>query len=190
MTRSRKLRILTGASLAALAVLGVSAPLAAQQVQQAPSVYSTRASTSGHFHEGELGELALVLERNLKCNCSCGLDVHSCQFQMQCDVSPRWSQRVRESLEAGQTPDAIEAGFVADFGATVLLSPPAEGFNLVGYLLPSVAIVTAGMFIGLFLRGRTGRREGLEPVTELSDEDAGRLKAALRRLDETEGPDW
>ena len=43
------------------------------------------------------------------------------------------------------------------------MSPPAEGFNLVGYLLPSVAIVVAGMFIGLFLReeipGGTPARE-------------------------------
>ena len=190
MIRSRKLATLsTGAALATL-VLSSVAPVAAQSTGPVHLGYDPSATIGGHFHNGELGELALLIEHRLKCNCSCGLDVHSCQFQMQCGTSPVWSERIRRSLEAGESQEAVEAGFVADFGTSVLMSPPAEGFNLVGYLLPSVAIVMAGMFIGLFLRGRATGRDRLAPVTELSDEDADRLQAALRRLDETEGPDW
>jgi cytochrome c-type biogenesis protein CcmH/NrfF len=70
------------------------------------------------------------------------------------------------------------------------VTPPVEGFNLVGYFLPAVAIVTAGMLIGLFAK----RGEGLRPapVTELDldDDEVERLRAELRSLDETEGPDW
>ena len=194
MKRSRTLSTLTSAALAGLVALAPAVPLQAQSTGPVhmgfdPSLPGT--SGSGHFHDGELGELALILELNIKCQCgSCSLDIHSCQFQMQCGTSPVWSERIRESLEAGESPEAIEASFVADFGTAVLMSPPAEGFNLVGYLLPSVAIVMAGMFIGLFLRGRTTGRDQLAPVTELADEDAERLRAELRRLDETEGPDW
>ena len=57
------------------------------------------ATAIARYHEGELGAKALVLERNLKCNCSCRQDVHSCQFQMQCGVSPGWSQRIRVDAE-------------------------------------------------------------------------------------------
>jgi cytochrome c-type biogenesis protein CcmH/NrfF len=181
---------LTTVAAAAMLAISSAAPLTAQSTGPVHLGYDPNASIGGHFHNGELGELALVIERHLKCNCSCGLDVHSCQFQMQCGVSPGWSERIRRSLEAGESQEAIEASFVADFGTSVLMSPPPEGFNLVGYLLPAVAIVVAGMFIGLFVRGRAGGRERLAPVTELSDEDADRLQAALRRLDETEGPDW
>jgi cytochrome c-type biogenesis protein CcmH/NrfF len=141
----------------------------------------------GHVHEGELGEMLLAIERNIRCNCSCGLDVHTCQFRMSCDVSPGWSQRIMAQLQAGQDRATIEAGFVADFGGTVLMAPPAEGFNLVGYLLPSVAIVVAGMLIGLIARG--GARAPA-PARQLSDAEAERLRDALRRLDESEGPDW
>ncbi|HUF76223.1 MAG TPA: cytochrome c-type biogenesis protein CcmH [Longimicrobiales bacterium] len=192
MKTTRTFATLTSAALAAVVALVPTAPLQAQSTTgPAPMGSIPSAAGSGHFHTGELGELALALELNLKCNCgSCSLDTHSCQFQMQCGTSPAWSERIRQSLEAGESPEAIEASFVADFGTAVLMSPPAEGFNLVGYLLPSVAIVTAGMFIGLFLRGRPGNREGLDPVTELGDEDAERLRAELRKLDETEGPDW
>lgn len=145
--------------------------------------------TAGHFHEGELGEKLMVLESNLKCDCGCGLDAHSCQFQMQCGTSPVWSLRIRQELAAGKSVDVIQAGFVADYGTEVLMLPPAEGFNLLGYLLPAVAIVTAGMLIGLLSRGGIQGRD-LVPVTELSEVDEDRLREAMRRLDESESPDW
>lgn len=153
--------------------------------------YDPNAVIGGHFHDGELGEVGLLIELNLKCNCgSCALDAHHCQYQMQCGTSPAWSERIRQSLEAGQSREAIEASFVADFGRTVIMTPPAEGFNLVGYFLPAVAIITAGMLIGLVVRRGAGYHPGLAPVTELDDEDAERLRSAIQKLDETEGPDW
>ncbi|MEQ9397764.1 MAG: cytochrome c-type biogenesis protein CcmH [Longimicrobiales bacterium] len=164
---------------AATLLLGAPAPAAAQ-IQQSP----------GHYHDGELGAKYLLIEQALKCDCGCGLDVHSCQFQMQCGTSPVWSERIRRELEAGRDIDAIKAGFVADFGGTVLMAPPAEGFNLVGYLLPSFAIVFAGMLVGLLVRRGARVDEGLEPVTELDEADRARLQAALRRLDKEEQPDW
>jgi cytochrome c-type biogenesis protein CcmH/NrfF len=136
-----------------------------------------------------LGEKLMILETALKCECGCGLDVHSCQFQMQCGTSPVWSQRIRASLEAGESVEAIQASFVADFGTTVLMMPPAEGFNLLGYLLPAVAILTAGMLVGLIARGRaTG--EAVAAAGVLSEEDEARLRAAMQKLDADESPDW
>lgn len=164
-------------------------PAAAQSTGPSHAGFDPNAPTGGHYHEGEIGEKLLVLEKALKCNCGCGLDVHSCQFQMQCGTSPVWSQRIRAALEAGQDVETIQASFVADFGGTVLMAPPPEGFNLVGYLLPSFAIVTAGMLIGLIVRGGASRSE-LAPIEQPTDDQAERLKAALRHLDESEGPDW
>jgi cytochrome c-type biogenesis protein CcmH/NrfF len=147
--------------------------------------------SSGHYHEGELGAKYLLIEQRLKCNCGCGLDVHTCQFQMQCEVSPAWSTRIRTSLEAGQTQEAIEASFVADFGPAVLMSPPPEGFNLVGYFLPALAIVTAGMLVGLVIRRGAGRPDLVPaPVKGVSDEERNRLTEELRRLEEAQSPDW
>ena len=155
-----------------------------------PAIYAQIQQSEGHYHDGELGEKYLFLETQLKCNCGCGLDVHSCQYQMQCGTSPAWSNRIRTELEQGMDEDAILAGFVTEFGPQVLMSPPAEGFNLVGYLLPALAIVTAGMFVGLVIRGGATRRETLAPVAELNDEEQARLAAELRRLEEAESPDW
>lgn len=165
------------------------APVRAQSTGPSHAGFDPNASLGGHYHEGELGDKLLGLESDLKCNCGCGLDLHSCQFQMQCGVSPVWSKRIRDALESGETVEAVEAGFVADFGTMVLLAPPLEGFNLVGYLLPVVAILGAGMLLGLLARGGTVSGEYV-PVTEPSDEDVARLREELRKLDEAEIPDW
>lgn len=172
-------QLAVAASLAIPAGTTVTPALAAQ-IQQSP----------GHYHEGELGAVYLAVEQSLRCDCGCGLDVHSCQYQMQCGTSPEWSARIRRDLEAGLTPEAIRAGFVAEFGPTVLMAPPAEGFNLVGYLLPALAIVSAGALVGLVIRGGAGRKPAVAPVEQVSDAEQARLDAELRKLEEAESPDW
>jgi cytochrome c-type biogenesis protein CcmH/NrfF len=170
-------------------LVGLAASASAQSTGPSHAGYDPNATIGGHYHEGELGEKLMVLESALKCNCGCGLDVHSCQFQMQCGTSPVWSQRIRESLEAGESVEAIQASFVAQFGTEVLMLPPPEGFNLLGYLLPGMAIVTAGVFVGVIARGNA-TRASLAPAHEVSDADEARLRAAMQKLDADESPDW
>ena len=176
-------------SVGAALAFAMATPVVAQSTGPSHDGYDPNAPVGGHYHEGELGDKLLIVETSLKCNCSCGLDVHTCQFQMQCGTSPVWSQRIRQSLVANQDVEAIQASFVADFGTVVLMSPPAEGFNLLGYLLPAVAILTAGMLVGLIARGGA-TRQALAPVEQLTDEEDERLRAAMQKLDEAEGPDW
>lgn len=185
MIARRQLQALT------IAALALAAPSFAQGQSTGTDlgVYDPTAPGGGHYHEGELGEKLMILESALKCNCSCGLDVHSCQFQMQCGVSPGWSQRIRASLEAGESVEAIQASFVADYGTTVLMMPPAEGFNLLGYFLPAMAILAAGALVGIVARGGA-TRAALAPVSELSDVQSEQIRAAMQKLDEDESPDW
>jgi hypothetical protein len=174
----------------AMAAVGLLVgPANAQSKGPAHAGFDPNAPIGGHYHEGELGDKLMVLESALKCDCGCGLDVHTCQFQMQCGTSPVWSQRIRASLERDESVEVIQASFVSDFGNAVLLAPPVEGFNLVAYFLPVLGIVTAGMLIGLLTRGAT-RREALVPVEAVSDEEAKKLQEAMRKLDELESPDW
>jgi cytochrome c-type biogenesis protein CcmH/NrfF len=173
------------AQLAAAATLAIPVntpvmPALVAQIQQ----------SEGHYHEGELGLAYLEIEQSLKCNCGCGLDVHSCQFQMQCGTSPVWSQQILADLENGMTPEAIRASFVAEYGPTVLMSPPPEGFNLVGYLLPSFALIGAGMVVLVLIRAGASRQTEVAPVRDVSDEEQARLSAAMRSLEDEESPDW
>ena len=184
--------LLGPAQLGVALVLLFASSIAAQSTESTGPVhlgYDPAAPRYGHFHVGEIGERLFSAEERIKCNCGCGFDVHTCQFQMQCGVSPSWTQRIMQSLEAGQSVEAIEAGFVADYGPTVLMAPPPEGFNLVGYFLPALAIVSVGLLLGLLVRGGPSR-ERVASGTEVSAADEERLRDALRKLDEAEGPDW
>jgi cytochrome c-type biogenesis protein CcmH/NrfF len=189
MTTLRTFRRATSALAAALLILLPAAPVAAQSTGPQHAGYDPSAPVGGHYHEGLTGEQWLVIERSLKCLCSCNLDVHSCQFQMQCAYSPGWSQRIRQELEAGWATEDIQAGFVADYGTQVLMAPPPEGFNLLGYLLPAATILAAGALITIIARGNM-KRAGPAPVIEVADEDAERLRAEWQKLDESERPDW
>lgn len=176
------------ALLAASAV--ASAPVAAQSAGPSHPGFDPNAPRGGHYHEGEIGDKLMILETALKCDCGCGLDVHSCQFQMQCGTSPVWSVRIREALERGESVEAIQAGFVAEFGTKVLMAPPREGFNLLGYFLPATGILTIGMLVGLLIRNGAQNRPRPATVTRVQADDEERLRAALRKLDAEESPDW
>jgi cytochrome c-type biogenesis protein CcmH/NrfF len=186
-------RLFTGVLAAHAAAFGLTLalPLHAHAQSTGPehAGYDPNAPVGAHYHGGLVGDQLLIIERSLKCLCGCGLDVHSCQFQMQCADSPGWSERIRRDLEAGATAEAIQASFVADFGGRVLMAPPPEGFNLVGYLLPGVTILMAGAMIAIVGRGRM-KGQQLAPVTELADEDAERLRTEMQKLDQSESPDW
>lgn len=188
MIMGRHLGVLATFAAAILATAAAS-PAMGQSAGPSHAGYDPNASLGGHYHEGELGEKLMILESALKCNCGCGLDVHSCQFQMQCGTSPAWSARIRQALQAGEDVDVVQASFVSDYGTEVLMLPPAEGFNLLGYFLPAAAILSAGMLVGVVARGRA-TEEALVTVAELSSEDEAKLRAAMLSLDESESPDW
>ena len=145
----------------------------------------TDAVTFRHSHDGPLGEKLLQIEKKIRCTCSCNLDTHTCQYQMQCGESPVFTQRIMEALEAGEGEDVILAGFVADFGTDIISSPPMEGFNRVGYIMPGVAIVFSGILIGLFVRRGVRRGQERVPVvvSDISEEDWERLREEMKAVE-------
>jgi len=139
-----------------------------------------------HIHEGPNADAHLRLEKAIRCNCGCLLDLHLCQTQMQCEVSQGWSQRILRELNRGDSEEVVLAGFATEFGPAVLMSPPRSGLNLLGYFLPWAAILlTAGGLTSLLRkRGREPARaqasEGLQP------EELDRITRELALMEDQE----
>lgn len=139
-----------------------------------------------HIHEGPYADAHLRVEKAIRCNCGCLLDLHLCQTQMQCEVSQGWSQRILRELNRGDSEEVVLAGFTTEFGPAVLMSPPRSGLNLLGYFLPWAAILlTAGGLTSLLRkRGREPARaqasEGLRP------EDLDRVTRELALMEDQE----
>ncbi len=132
------------------------------------------------------------IERRLKCTCGCNLDIFTCRTtDFTCTYSPELHQEVIGLYQAGQTAEQIVAAFVAKHGEQILLAPPARGFNILGYILPTVAVILGAGTMGFILvrryrlrleaqlaaPGRPAARSGLTP------EQQADLDRALKELD-------
>jgi len=104
------------------------------------------------------------------------------------DVCPtqaceQWRETIRLKLAEGWSDDQIKQYFVDQYGARVLATPPATGFNWLVYVLPPVAIL-AGAFL-LFRAFRSwsrprGAEEAPRPVV-IEDSYVARLEEELRK---------
>ncbi len=125
------------------------------------------------------------LEHSIKCQCGCPLDVYTCRTtDFSCGVSPAMHEDVMGLVGGGYGAKEILAAFQSVYGERVLMSPVKSGFNLLGYVLPSVAIAGGALFLAALLRRWRSASPAVEaaPVTAISasDDEIARLSAAIR----------
>jgi cytochrome c-type biogenesis protein CcmH/NrfF len=85
----------------------------------------------------------IAIERRLRCTCECTLDVYTCRTtDFTCTYSPAMHREIMDLYSAGQDPESIIAVFVAREGEKILMAPPAEGFNVAGYVVPGAVMLT------------------------------------------------
>ena len=117
-----KQRFVTRASTAALMLL-----MAGLCIPQTATTYMTP-------------EIRRVGDR-LACKCgSCNNTVATCQM-LECHYSSPAKAKIGAQLKEGKSDQAIVDGFVKEVGLAALAAPPTEGFSLLSYLMPFVAIL-------------------------------------------------
>lgn len=126
------------------------------------------------------------LERHLKCQCGCPMDIYLCRTtDFACPLSPRVHADVEALIAGGYSVDEIRDAFVAAYGERVLTAPKAEGFNLLAWVAPFAAIGTFGIFAGwLIHRWRSeplvADGEPRIPQSLGTPDEMARLEAAVR----------
>lgn len=167
LLRGAMLSLLGGAGLRARALAQVPAARPDSAVGDPlyrPDLVQQRAVATAADNDPVVKEL----EQKLKCTCGCNLDIYVCRTtDFTCQYSPALHQEVVDLRAAGKDPEEIVAAFVAKYGEQILMAPPAEGFNLAGYLVPGAAVLVAGSLIGLVLL-RRARDAAPEPRSALS----------------------
>ncbi len=78
--------------------------------------------------------------------------------QSQADVALQMRELVREKLRDGETEEQIYDFFVERYDKGVLAEPPAEGFNILVWVLPPIALVVGLALLWLGIR-HLGRPE-------------------------------
>ena len=109
--------------------------------------------------------------------------------QSQNPLAVRMRGIVYDRLQQGWTEQQIKDHFVESYGDSVLLAPPASGFNLIIWVIPPIAVAGGVGVLFLALRGmRRGRESGeiLDDI-ELTDEEltaySERIERALNNGD-------
>ncbi|HEY7039839.1 MAG TPA: cytochrome c-type biogenesis protein [Methylomirabilota bacterium] len=85
---------------------------------------------------------------------------------------------IRERLAAGESPEQVKAYFVEKYGTWILLSPPRQGFNLLVWVVPFVALA-AGLVLVLVLVRRWSRRPPATAPTPLSADMRARIQREM-----------
>ena len=145
-----------------------------------------RAPTDADENEAEIQ----AIETRLACNCGCTLDVFTCRTtDFSCTYSPRLHREVLALRSQGKTAQQVLDAFVAKYGEKALMAPKPKGFNLAGYLVPGVAILSAGagLMMLIFRRRRVVAATGPSstvPAPVASAEELERLRRALAEVED------
>lgn len=137
------------------------------------------------------------LERQLKCQCTCILDVYTCRTtDFSCGVSPAMHRDVMRLVEGGYTAQEIKDAFVATYGEVALTAPVKQGFNWAGYFAPAVVMTTGGIILTMMIKRWTARSAATAaagasvgaaapaaPRVDASPDELARLEKALREED-------
>ena len=130
------------------------------------------------------------LEKHLKCQCGCPLDIYTCRTtDFACPVSPRVHADVEALIAGGYTEAEIREAFVAVYGERVLTAPKPQGFNLLAYVAPFAAITIFGGFAAWVIhRWRQQPESDIDadvriPQSGGTADELARLEAAVRNDD-------
>ncbi|MEO8333426.1 MAG: cytochrome c-type biogenesis protein CcmH [bacterium] len=131
------------------ALLAVSlAAFGAPRLRALQAAGSTPETTAVPARDSALEARTSAVAAQLRCPVCQGLSIQDSPSEL----AQSMRSVVRDQLAAGKTPDEIEAYFVSKYGEWILLAPKPEGFNIVAYAIPVLAVLCGGAAIALAVR--------------------------------------
>lgn len=124
--------------------LGGVAVQAGPVFAQAPEMEGLRVDHTGPLEDPELEARAIKLSDELRCPVCQGLSI----FDSPSPLAQDMKNLIRSQVAAGATDEEVRQYFISKYGEWVLLEPKAEGFNLLVYGLPFLALLAgAGLIL-------------------------------------------
>lgn len=105
---------------------------------------------------------------------------------LHCGSANPLRSEIDQKLQAGMTEEQIVDDFVAKYGGVILSAPTGEGFDLVAWTLPVVALLAGAMVLYRVVRVWTRRR----PLPASTPADSEAIPEAYRNRLEKELKDF
>jgi cytochrome c-type biogenesis protein CcmH/NrfF len=87
-----------------------------------------------------------AVAEGLTCQCGCGLTVANCNHP-NCEFSVPVREKIDKLIAQGMDRAQIIGLFRAQYGEKVLSAPTTQGFNLLAWVMPPIAIVLGAMLL-------------------------------------------
>jgi cytochrome c-type biogenesis protein CcmH len=81
-----------------------------------------------------------ALQMKFVCQCGCSYILLNCPH-LVCPSAPVMRTQILDRMRAGDTDELVVASMVGRFGEVALSQPSTEGFNLVDWVMPFVALL-------------------------------------------------
>ena len=130
---------------------------------------------------GQRSDRAKQIGDRLWCMCGCNQILTQCNH-VGCSTSTAMLKKLDLLVERGDSDDLVVQAFVQEYGPQVQSQPPAQGFALMGYLLPGVALL-AGLGIVMVIIQHWRHTAKLVPASAGTGISAEMLERARRRAE-------
>jgi len=124
-----------------------------------------------------------AVARELWCPLCNGVRLDNCDLQ----ACIQMREVIAQKLMAGESKEQIKAYFVEQYGDVVLGEPSRQGFNLIVWLFPVLAVVVGLGWVGYLIYTWQQRRPALQPAAPgpTAPEDAylKQVEQELRRFE-------
>jgi cytochrome c-type biogenesis protein CcmH len=84
--------------------------------------------------------------QSLTCQCGCGLTIANCNHP-NCEFAVPVRHKIDAMIARGMSKVQIIAFFRHKYGEKILSSPTTQGFNLLAWTMPFIALALGGAFI-------------------------------------------
>jgi cytochrome c-type biogenesis protein CcmH len=107
---------------------------------------------------GQQTERGRELGKRVKCMCGgCNDSATACNhtggsFSGPCDTAKGMQSEINERVTRNESDDLTLQAFVQEYGPTVLIVPPAKGFNIAAWVAPIVMPVLAFILVWVVVR--------------------------------------
>jgi len=115
----------------------------------------------------------------LTCQCGCGLTVANCNHP-NCEFSVPVREKIDTMLAHGMGRTEIIAYFRSQYGEKILSAPTTQGFNILAWTMPFMALA-AGCALIIFTVGRWHKRPPAPASSETPAADQTAVDPDLRR---------
>ncbi len=111
----------------------------------------------------------------LACKCGCNNSVGTCTM-LQCHYSDPARKKIAGLQAEGKSDDQILHTFVQESGLSALAVPPTEGFSLLAWVMPFVALALGLLGLTLYIKRYHPRRAPAAAMPEVDPEVLARYR--------------